>query len=41
MIATGALLLMSVTLEPTVRTAEQVRDVYRRLLKLEGLVLLW
>jgi putative lipoic acid-binding regulatory protein len=32
---------VSVTLELTVQTAEQVLGVYRRLLKLSGLVLLW
>ncbi len=32
---------VSVTLELTMQTAEQVRDVYRRLLKLSGLVILW
>jgi putative lipoic acid-binding regulatory protein len=32
---------VAVTLELTMQTAEQVRDVYRRLLKLTGLVVLW
>jgi putative lipoic acid-binding regulatory protein len=32
---------VSVTLELTMETAEQVLSVYRRLLKLTGLVLLW
>jgi len=32
---------VSVTLELTMNTAEQVLQVYRRLLKLSGLVLLW
>jgi putative lipoic acid-binding regulatory protein len=32
---------VSVTLEPPMATAEQVLSVYRRLLKLAGLVVLW
>jgi putative lipoic acid-binding regulatory protein len=32
---------VAITLELTMQTAEQVRDVYRRLLKLTGLILLW
>jgi putative lipoic acid-binding regulatory protein len=32
---------VAVTLEPLVRDAEQVVAIYRRLMELEGLVLLW
>jgi putative lipoic acid-binding regulatory protein len=32
---------VAVTLELTMQTAEQVRGVYRRLMKLRGLVILW
>jgi putative lipoic acid-binding regulatory protein len=32
---------VSVTLEPTVQTAQQVLAVYRRIRKLAGLVVLW
>ena len=32
---------VSVTLTPTVQTAQQVLDVYRRVQKMAGLVMLW
>lgn len=32
---------VAITLEFPVQTADQVRDIYRRLLTLHGLVLLW